>query len=149
MTETACKEHKLLATVTLPADGQLLLVRYTGMPDYQRGWFLPHSFVSHLEHPDDAARRVLAAQLGVDVPVSLSYIESFKGNDGSWHLVFHYDAALTALPSITPNSDLSAAEWFALDALPARGEVSHHGWALDVAAEVLRRRGAREAVTVR
>ncbi len=140
MTQPDCRSHRLLAGVALLADGGVLLVKYHGMPDHQRGWFLPHGLVAHLEHPDAAVRRVLRDQL--DLPadgVRLSHIESFKGNDGSWHLVFHYAAVFDATPALTPSDPLAAVQWFPLDGLPARAEVAHHGWALDVLDGVLAR----------
>jgi ADP-ribose pyrophosphatase YjhB (NUDIX family) len=132
MSGVPCGVHKLLASVALVADGGVLLVKYQGMPDHQRGWFLPHVLMNHAEHPDAAAERVLSEQLGLDVTATHGFIESFVGNDRSWHLVFHSVCRLPEVPRPTPDETVGELRWFPLDALPSRSEVAHHGWALDV-----------------
>jgi ADP-ribose pyrophosphatase YjhB (NUDIX family) len=68
-------------------DGKVLLVRYD--PDDER-WWLPGEDLEPYEHPDDAARRVLAAFPGVEVRrMTLAFLDSFRGRRG-WHVVFHY-----------------------------------------------------------
>ncbi len=124
--------HTLIADVILLAEGQVLLVKYKQAEKYdkQTGWFLPNDSLLEFEHPQDCARRVLKEQLGLThIELHLSHIESFKGNDGSWHLAFHYKSELEKKPSITPSDQLLTAEWFPLDQLPDRSEVAHHGWA--------------------
>lgn len=141
-----CRVHKLLADVVMLADDSVLLVKYRGMPDHQRGWFLPDDQLLHLEHPDDAATRILKKQLGVhEGKPELAFVESFKGNDGSWHLVFHYRLRLPRRPDVRASEDVDEARWFELPALPPRSEVAHHGWALDVLEECLASRGTSAA----
>jgi ADP-ribose pyrophosphatase YjhB (NUDIX family) len=145
MSVQPCGVHKLLAGVALVADGGVLLVKYEGMPDHQRGWFLPHVLMNHAEHPQTAVERLLSEQLGIDAPAAHGFIESFVGNDRSWHLVFHSVALLPEVPHLTPGETLAELRWFPLDALPSKADVAHHGWALDV----LDRLGvARNPVTV-
>src|SRR5205085_221376 len=57
---------KLVADVAVVAEGEVLLVRYANTAKYdgQTGWFLPDDFLAHLEHPDDAARRIVREQTG-------------------------------------------------------------------------------------
>jgi len=150
---TNCTLHTLIADVCLIHDGKVLLVKYTDTNkyDHQSGWFLPDDALHHLEHPQDAARRILKEQLGLSVhDLKLNHIESFKGNDGSWHLAFHYRVVLTAKPGLEPSSDISEAEWFsvpdgtavpdgaAVDALPPKNEFAHHGWGHTVIKAVLK-----------
>ena len=133
-----CSVHKLVADVALLADDRVLLVRYADVSRYdgQRGWFLPDDYLAHLEHPDDAARRILREQAQVDAPeLRLAEIESF-GN-GAWHLIFHYVARLDAPAPVEPHANVAAAEWFPLDALPPAAEVAHEGWGLEVLGRVL------------
>ena len=128
-----CRVHKLVADVSLRAGDRILLVRYrdTRKYDGQRGWFLPDDYLAHLEHPDDAARRIVREQAGVEPPeLRLAEIESF--GDGVWHLVFHYAGELNDPPQLLPSGNVDAAEWFPLQALPPASEVAHEGWALDV-----------------
>ena len=130
-----CDQHSLIADITLLAEGKVLLVRYKDANKYdqQKGWFLPDDALNHLEHPDQGAKRILKEQLNFDaVPSTLHHIESFKGNDKSWHLVFHYKAELAKVPSLLPSADLEKAEWFDLKNLPPPAEVAHHGWALGI-----------------
>lgn len=106
----------------------------TSRYDRQAGWFLPDDFLVQLEHPEEAARRIAREQVGLEAAVSLGEIESF-GN-GAWHLVFHYVARLDRRFSVEQGSNVAAAEWFSLDALPDPATVAHEGWALDVLSRV-------------
>jgi ADP-ribose pyrophosphatase YjhB (NUDIX family) len=146
MQDPTCTAHKLVADVALFASGHVALVRYRDAAKYDRqaGWFLPDDLLAYLEHPDAAGRRIVAEQLGLDnVPVRLAHIESFKGNDASWHLIFHYAATLASIPSAVQSDQLSTLEWFPLDSLPDRSDVAHHGWALDVIEAMLANRPAQ------
>jgi ADP-ribose pyrophosphatase YjhB (NUDIX family) len=122
---------KLVADIAVIASGRVLLVRYedTSKYDGQAGWFLPDDFLRNLEHPDDAARRILKDQIGIESAVRLAEIESF-GN-GTWHLVFHYLAELSNAEA-SAGENVADAEWFSLDDLPPADEFAHHGWGLDV-----------------
>jgi len=133
-----CNVHKLVADVALLAEGEVLLVRYadTAKYDGQKGWFLPDDFLAHGEHPEDAARRIVEEQAGVEVASPrLGEIESF-GN-GAWHLVFHYVAALDETVQVEPHGNVAEAAWFRLGALPRESETAHHGWPLEVLGRVL------------
>ena len=130
-----CHVHSLIADVAVLTDDRVLLVKYTDVNryDHQEGWFLPDDGLRHLEHPEAGARRILNEQLGLTVRrPALGNIESFRGNDGSWHLAFHHSVAFEKAPPIQPSEDLLAAEWFDLGKLPPKSEVAHHGWALSV-----------------
>jgi ADP-ribose pyrophosphatase YjhB (NUDIX family) len=130
-----CTVHSLICDVAVLAEGSVLLVRYGDMAKYddETGWFLPDDELEHLEHPTKAARRIAQEQLGLTLDeVSLGLIESFRGNDGSWHMSFHHVARFPSVPELKPAPDVDAAEWFSLDRLPPRSEVAHHGWALTV-----------------
>jgi ADP-ribose pyrophosphatase YjhB (NUDIX family) len=127
---------KLVADVCVLAAGAVLLVKYsdTNKYDHQRGWFLPDDYLQALEHPQDAGLRILQEQCGW---TGLSAdrlqhgdIESFKGGDGSWHLIFHLRLQLAEKPQLKLDANVAEAAWFALDALPDKKEVAHHGWAL-------------------
>ncbi len=138
MNATDCKIHRLVADVALMAEGKVLLVKYKDVSKYdnQRGWFLPDDYLNHLESPDDAAMRILKEQVNLSVPkVRLNHVESL--GDDIWHLVFHYKAAMEKIPNVMPSQNVQAVEWFALDKLPERSEVAHHGWALDVLDDIL------------
>ncbi len=130
-----CRIHSIIADCTVLSGARTLLVRYADANayDHQEGWFVPDDAVRHLEHPETSARRILREQVGLDVPaVRLSHVESFKGNNRTWHLVFHYVAEVEGPPLLALSPDVSDAEWFALDELPPAPEVAHHGWALQI-----------------
>lgn len=134
-----CGLHKLISDVSVMADGKVLMVRYADTEKYdnQKGWFLPDTLLSDLEHPEAAAQRVLKGELGLaDSKTSLSHIESFKGNDGTWHLAFHYRADLDRAVELSPTDNVKEGRWFPLDQLPTRSQVAHHGWALRVLKEM-------------
>ena len=130
--ERGCTVHKLVADIALFSGRRVLLVKYRDVARYdgQRGWFLPDDFLVHEEHPEDAAKRIAREQTGVELQgVRLSHIESF-GN-GAWHLIFHYRADLPT-PTVKPGPNIAATGWFERTTLPARSEVAHEGWAIDV-----------------
>ena len=135
-----CAVHKLVADVTLLGQDCVLFVRYrdTSRYDGQTGWFLPDDYLAYLEHPDNAASRIISDQTGIaGVEPRLAEIESFDGD--LWHLVFHYFAALEHTPPVAAVGNVAAAEWFPLDALPSVSEVAHHGWCLDTLGRILQR----------
>jgi ADP-ribose pyrophosphatase YjhB (NUDIX family) len=137
-----CRAHTLIADVAVLSQGQVLLVRYKDINkyDHQAGWFLPDDELKDFEHPETAAKRILKEQLDVTVPkVWLAFIESFKGNNQTWHMAFHYRAELEKPIQVEPSQDVKSAEWFALDRLPDRSGVAHHGWALATLREITRR----------
>lgn len=127
------KGYSLIADVALFSEGEVLLVKYSDPQgfDGQTGWFIPDSSIKYLEHPDKAALRLLKEQVALEnVQPHLDHIESFRGNDGSWHLTFHFMAVLGGKPKIEPSKDVAQIQWFPLDALPEKDKVAHHGWAL-------------------
>ena len=128
---------KLVADVAVTAEDRVVLVRYedTSKYDDERGWFLPDDYLAHGEHPDDAARRIVREQVGLELDVRLAEIESFA--NGAWHLIFHYVGVVAQPAPVASGPNVAAAEWFPLDALPPADEVAHHGWARDVLERVL------------
>ena len=133
--QTECAVHSLIADCAPLVGGRTLLVRYadTNRYDHQSGWFVPDDGIRYLEHPEKAARRILADQLGIDCPdLRLSHVESFKGTNRTWHLAFHYVADLAQEPEVTPSADVAEARWFAIDDLPPASDVAHHGWARQI-----------------
>jgi ADP-ribose pyrophosphatase YjhB (NUDIX family) len=127
--------HSLICDVAVIADDRVLMVKYadTAKYDDEPGWFLPDDVLRELEHPTGAARRIAREQIGLDLEdVELAHVESFRGDDGTWHMSFHHLARLPATPALEPSSDLASAEWFSLSGLPPREDVAHHGWALSV-----------------
>ena len=133
MSESEEKGFSLIADVALFSENGVLMVKYANPEAYdgQTGWFLPDSSIKYLEHPDKAALRILREQLSLDnVQPRLDHIESFRGNDGSWHLAFHYKVVLGGKPKLKNSKEIAIAQWFPLEALPAKEDVAHLGWSL-------------------
>lgn len=140
MTTTDNQKVKLVADITLINKDKILLTKYkdTNKYDHQKGWLLPDDLVKFNEHPSDAARRILSEQMGyITANLTLGFIESFVGNDGSWHLTFHYWQKTDSLPQIMPSGDISEYNWFEKYKLPADSEIAHHGWARFTVEEIL------------
>ena len=132
---------KLVADLALFQNDKVFLVKYkdTNKYDHQLGWFLPDDLLSNFEHPDSAAKRISVEQLGVALnTLKLSFIESFKGNDQSWHLVFHFKSILKENSKIKLSNDIEEAKWFGIDDLPKMESVAHHGWALNVISKMIK-----------
>lgn len=132
MKTTDNQNIKLVADVTLLHKDKVLLVTYkdTNIYDHQKGWFLPDDLIKFNEQPEDAARRILNSQCGyMTANLTLGHMESFVGNDGSWHLIFHYFQKLEALPKIFPSGNIDKYEWFNFYSLPDEKEIAHRGWA--------------------
>ncbi len=135
------KTVKLVADTALFFDNKVLLVKYkdTNKYDHQKGWFLPDDYFTEVEHPDDAASRILKEQAGLDNNnSSIDHFESFAGGDKTWHLIFHYKLFLDKEPNITPSDDIDKYEWFSLDSLPEDSELAHHGWAKFVIQKIMK-----------
>ena len=131
--EDGCTVHRLVADVAIRSRDQVLLVKYKDVSRYdgQRGWFLPDDFLAHLEHPEEAAKRIARDQTGLALAdLRLSHVESF-GN-GAWHLVFHYRADVTGSPVVQAGPNVAALEWFPRSGLPDRTTIAHNGWAVDI-----------------
>ena len=132
MNTTDNKTVKLIADVALINKDKVLLLTYkdTNKYDHEKGWFLPDDLVKFGEHPEDAARRILNTQAGyITANLALGFIESFTGNDGTWHMVFHYYQQIDALPKILPSGDINSYKWFGIYSLPDVKEIAHKGWA--------------------
>jgi len=123
-----CNTHTLVVQVAPLHHSSALLVQYRISPDNQQGWFLPNDDLHHLEHPEQAAKRILKEQAGIDdATLKLAEIESLMGNNQTWHLVFDY-LAFTHTMNTTPGNAVGELRWFETGELPSAEEFAHHGW---------------------
>ncbi len=123
-----CNKHTLVSHVAVLHHSSALLVKYKAGPDGQQGWFLPNDDLHHLEHPDQAAKRVLKEQVGIEDPtLKLAEIESFVGNNQTWHLIFDY-LAFPRTMNLALGKTIMEAKWFEIDRLPPAESFAHHGW---------------------
>ncbi len=128
--ELECRAHTLVSHVAVLHHTAALLVKYrdTGAVDGQTGWFLPNDDLRHVEHPENGAKRILKEQLGIENPsLKLVEIESFIGDNKSWHLIFDY-LAFPISKDIKKNEPIAEAQWFEIEKLPSPQEFAHHGW---------------------
>lgn len=127
-----CNQHTMVAHVGALHHSSALLVKYSLGPDGQQGWFLPNDDLRYLEHPDQAAKRILKQQVGIeDATLKLVEIESFLGNNQTWHLIFDY-LAFPRKMSISPGKGLAEAKWFEIEKLPPAEDFAHNGWGRSV-----------------
>ncbi len=134
---------KLIVDITLLKDDEMLLVRYKNKNkyDHQSGWFLPDDLLQELEHPDDAAKRIIFEQLGISLnEVKISFVESFIGNDKSWHIVLHYVTEIKGDVSAVPTIEIQEYKWFNIKDLPEKKDIAHQGWAKYTIEEILKNR---------
>jgi DNA-binding PadR family transcriptional regulator/ADP-ribose pyrophosphatase YjhB (NUDIX family) len=120
-------------------DGMILLIRYH---DDDERWWLPGEDLEPYEHPDEAARRILAStfpSLGYREP-TFDHVESFRGRRG-WHVVFHYLVAAGG-----DGASAFPAEWFDPSELP---RTMHGAWERDSVRKVLDHERARVTETER
>ncbi len=107
-----------------------LLVKYSDSSQYdnQPGWFLPNDALRHAEHPETGVRRILREQVGIEnATLKLVEVESFIGDNESWHLIFDYLAFPTST-KVTKGEGVADAKWVEIDKLPGPGEFAHRGW---------------------
>jgi len=127
-----CDKHTLVTHIAVLHHSSALLVKYSTGHDGQPGWFLPNDDLHHLEHPDQAAKRILKEHVGVeDATLKLVEIESFVGNNETWHLIFDY-LAFPRTMKVSTGPTVSDAKWFEIDKLPSAEEFAHHGWGKSV-----------------
>ena len=128
MSSDDCSKHTLVSHVAVLHHNSALLVKYREMPDGQEGWFLPNDDLKHVEHPEEGAKRILREQVGIEPStLKLARIESFVGNNNSWHLIFDFLAFPLSM-NIRKDPSVLDAQWFEIDNLPPASEFAHNGW---------------------
>ncbi len=125
-----CREHTIVSHVAVLHHSSVLLVKYsdTSQYDSQPGWFLPNDELRAVEHPEAGAKRILREQLGIEnATLKLVDVESFIGDNKSWHLIFDFLAFPISMKAVKGNG-LEEAKWFEIDRLPGPDEFAHKGW---------------------
>ncbi len=126
----SCREHTIVAHVAVLHHNSALLVKYIDSSQYdnQPGWFLPNDALHHVEHPEAGVKRILREQVGIEnATLKLMEVESFIGDNKSWHLIFDYLAFPTSM-KVTKGEGVAEAKWVEVDKLPDPGEFAHRGW---------------------
>ncbi len=139
---SACKDHTLVSHVAVLHGNSALIVKYRDPSQYdgQTGWFLPNDSLRHVEHPEEGAKRVLREQLGIQkVSLELVQMESFVGDNGSWHLIFDFKADAPEA-TLSLSKEIAQAKWVEVDKLPPNSEFAHGGWGRGVLLRVAKTR---------
>jgi NAD+ diphosphatase len=114
-------DNPVPAAVAVIRRGRRILLTRRAAEPYAGTWDLPGGFIEAGERPDQALRRELREELGLAVArVRVFTLESDRyGPDGIPVLPITYEATMVS-ERLRPADDVSAAEWFAEDALPYR-----------------------------
>ncbi|MEO6725664.1 MAG: NUDIX hydrolase [Blastocatellia bacterium] len=93
--------------------GRVLLLRHRFRPG--GGWGIPGGFLKSGEHPEEAIRRELREEIGLEVAaVEFAFIRTLQAYN-QVEVIFHCSPQGKFSPQ---NHEVSRAEWFALDSLP-------------------------------
>lgn len=128
-----------------PGEGLgVLLIKRKGAP-FKGRWALPGGFVRKNELPEDAARRELMEETGVN-PGYLEQLYTFgapkRDPRGRVVSVAHYGTVKRKAFAVSPGDDAKEAAWFLLDGLPSMA--FDHAEIIEKAKEKLREKLASE-----
>jgi ADP-ribose pyrophosphatase YjhB (NUDIX family) len=123
------------ACALVERDGRLLLVRRAREPDAGK-WDVPGGFIDEGEPPEDAVRRELREETGLEIAVGAFFgvWTDWYGDaaDAAYNVVLVWRATAEGDP--LPADDVAEARWFGRDELPAAGELAFTNVALVVEA---------------
>lgn len=132
---------KLIATLSALSGDSVAFVTYRRAPDSEAGLFLPNDLLHSRESPDAAAKRIAREQLGIEATEPLLFdVDSFDGNDGTWHIAFHFRADTGDARGVKGGGEITSLQWMPLDALPEKSKVAHEGWFNGIATRANRHR---------
>ena len=110
---------KPTASVLIENDkGEILLTRRAIEP-LKGYWDTAGGFCEEDEHPEDAARREIKEELGVEVELTglIGIFMDRYGDSGDWTINLHYSGRIKGV-EIKPADDIDGYEWFSIDRLP-------------------------------
>jgi ADP-ribose pyrophosphatase YjhB (NUDIX family) len=112
------------ASAIVERDGRILLTR-RGIEPFRGMWDLPGGFVEPGEHPEDAVRRELFEETGLDVAPGclVGIYTDVYGHGGGTTLNIYY-AAEVVCGAEAASSDVSELRWFAPSDLPPAAELA-------------------------
>jgi ADP-ribose pyrophosphatase YjhB (NUDIX family) len=106
------------ASALVVRDGRLMLTRRARQP-YEGMWDVPGGFVEPLEHPEQAVRRELLEETGLEVEVGplIGVFTDVYGEDGVATFNLYYSASVLSGDE-RPADDVSEIGWFPLAEVP-------------------------------
>ncbi|HEX8651602.1 MAG TPA: NUDIX domain-containing protein [Pyrinomonadaceae bacterium] len=107
--------------VVLDEEGRVLLLEHVYRAG--NGWGVPGGFVERGEQPDDALRRELREEVGLELDsVEVAFVRLLK-RSSHLEIIFRCRAQGHADPR---SREIKSASWFALDALPRDLDQDQH-----------------------
>ncbi len=96
--------------------GRVLLLRHTLRGG--SGWGLPGGFIERGEQPDEAVRREVREETGLELEsVELAFVRTLP-HVRQVEVIFRARMSAGRLSGLSKSFEIDRAEWFALDALP-------------------------------
>jgi ADP-ribose pyrophosphatase YjhB (NUDIX family) len=96
--------------------GRVLLLRHVLRKG--SGWGVPGGFINPGEQPEEAVRRELREETGLELDaVELAFVRTL-GGVRHVEVIFRGRMSAAGLSRLSKNFEIDRAEWFALDALP-------------------------------
>lgn len=123
------------ACALVEREGRLLLVRRAREPELGK-WDIPGGFIDEGELPEDAVRRELREETGLEIAVGelVGVWTDWYGDapDAAYNVVLVWNATADGEPE--PADDVSEARWFGREELPAADELAFTNVALVIEA---------------
>lgn len=110
------------ASAIIVPEGKILLCKRAKDP-FKGKWDLPGGYLEEKESPEDALRREMREELGIEIKsMKLSSVIGpcyypFGGQD-QWNTDVNYEVATSNEPRAMNDSDVEAIDWFDPDHLP-------------------------------
>lgn len=106
------------ACAVIEREGSVMLTR-RGIEPHKGDWDLPGGYIEVGEYPEDALRRELLEETGLEIAIQaiLGVFLDTYGDGGTDTLNICYEAHVTG-GTESPASDVSEIRWFTADALP-------------------------------
>ncbi len=92
-------------------DGKILLLEHYLRP--KNGWGIPGGFMNRGEQPEDAVRREIMEEVGLEI----GNVKLVRAETKNRHVEFLFRAEADGEPKIS-SREIKTAGWFALDAMP-------------------------------
>lgn len=110
---------KPTASVLLENEKSEVLLTRRAIEPLKGYWDTAGGFCEEDEHPEDAAKREVKEELGVDIELTelIGIIMDRYGDYGGWTINMHYSGRIKS-GEIKPADDIDAYQWFSLDNLP-------------------------------
>ena len=110
---------KPTASVLIENDkGEILLTRRAIEP-LKGYWDTAGGFCEEDEHPEDAARREIKEELGIDIELTglIGIFMDHYGDDGDWTINMHFSGRIKG-GEIQPADDIDDYQWFPIERFP-------------------------------